>query len=287
MNTLPRSVAGIDVSKAALDACVLGPGAPWLRTATDAAALARALRRRQVTLAVVEPSGGYERPVVAALQAAGVPVAVVNARRVRDFARASGRLAKTDRLDARLLADYARRMTPPPTPLRPPVRDRLCALVRRRRQLVAMRKAELTRRRQTPDPELVRDIERTITFLTGQIRSLETRIARQIDQQPELALGASLLQSMPGIGPVAAACLLAELPELGQLPRRKIAALVGLAPFSRDSGTCHRRRTIWGGRAELRHTLQFAFFEGQVDILFEDRECCPVRRRRISFSVAV
>lgn len=255
MTKLPRSVAGIDVSKSTLDVCVLGLGAPWSSTVADPAALARALWRRQVALAVVEPTGGYERPVVAALHAAGVPVALVNARHVRAFARASGRLAKTDRIDAQLLADYARRMTPAPRPPRSQARDRLCALVRRRRQLVEMRKAELTRRSQAHHPELAQDIDRVIALLSAEIRSLEARIARQIDQQPELARSAKLLQSMPGIGPVTAASLLAELPELGQLPRRKIAALVGLAPFNRDSGTMRGRRTIWGGRAGLRHTL--------------------------------
>ena len=255
MSNLSRCFAGIDVSKRSLDVCVLSPEGHRSSTTADPAALARTLRRRQVALAVVEPSGSYERPVVAALHAAGVPVALVNARQIREFARASGQCAKTDRIDARLLAEYGARMTPRPTPPKTETRDRLCALARRRRQLVEMRKAERTRRHQAHQADLAQDIERSIAVLTTEIRSLERRIARHIAEDPELAHSAALLQSMPGIGLVATASLLAELPELGQLPRRKIAALVGLAPFSRDSGAMRGRRSIWGGRAELRHTL--------------------------------
>lgn len=255
MSKLSRCLAGIDVSKTSLDVCVLAPQGRWSSRTADPAALARTLRRRRVALAVVEPTGGYERPVLAALQAAGIPAALVNARHIRAFARASGRLAKTDRVDAQLLAEYAQRMAPEPRPPKSEARDRLCALLRRRRQLVEMRKAERTRRQQAPQADIAEDIERSIAGLTVEIRSLESRMAQHIADVPELAHSARLLQSMPGIGPVAAASLLAELPELGRLTRRKIAALVGLAPFSRDSGSLRGRRTIWGGRAELRHTL--------------------------------
>ena len=255
MSKLSRCLAGIDVSKTSLDVCVLTPQGRWSGRTADPAALVPILRRRRVALAVLEPTGGYERPVLAALQAAGVPAALVNARHIRAFARASGRLAKTDRVDAQLLAEYAERMAPEPRPPKSEARDRLCALLRRRRQLVGMRKAERTRRQQTPQADIAEDITRSIAGLTAEIRSLESRMAQHIADRPELAHCARLLQSMPGIGPVAAASLLAELPELGQLTRRKIAALVGLAPFNRDSGTLRGRRTIWGGRAELRHTL--------------------------------
>ena len=255
MIKLSRSFAGIDVSKTTLDVCVLAPGGRWSSRSTDPAALARVLRERQVELAVVEPTGGYERAVIEALRTAGVPCALVNARQIREFARASGRLAKTDRIDARLLADYAARMTPAPRPPKSKTRERLCALVRRRRQMVEMRKAELTRRQQTREADLAQDIQRAIAFLSAEIRSLESRIAQIIAADPELAQSAGLLQSMPGIGPIAAASLLAELPELGQLSRRKIAALLGLAPFNRDSGRHRGQRKTWGGRTELRQTL--------------------------------
>lgn len=258
MNKISRSVAGIDVSKASVDVCVLAHGARWSHSTADLAWLGRELRRRRVTLAVVEPTGGYERGVVDALQAAGVPVAVVNARRIREFARASGLLAKTDRIDARVLADYGARMTPAPRPPTSEARDRLCALVRRRRQIVSIRKAELTRYKQVRESDLGHDIDRSIAFMTAEIRSLEKRIAEHIAQHPDLAHNNALLRSMPGIGPIAAASLLAELPELGHLSRRKIAALVGLAPFNRDSGSFRGRRSIWGGRAELRQVLHMA-----------------------------
>lgn len=255
MTNLAQAVAGIDVSKTSLDVCIVDGNAEWTKTTTDLAWLGCALQDRSVRLAVIEPTGGYERRVVDALQAAGIPVALVNARRIREFARASGRLAKTDRVDARVLADYAARMAPVPRPPKSEAVRRLCALVRRRRQLVEMRKAERTRRQQTHESDLAQDIDRAIAFMTGQIQSLEKRIADYIAANREFARNDALLRSMPGIGPIAAASLLAELPELGQLSRRKIAALVGLAPFSRDSGNFRGRRTIWGGRADLRHTL--------------------------------
>jgi len=252
---LAHGMAGLDVAKDHVEVCVLANGTAWSETTGDPVALGRALVARRVSLAVLEPSGGYERPVIAALEAAGVPVATVNARQIRAFARACGTLAKTDRLDARVLADYARCVRPTPRPRRSAARDRLCALVRRRRQLVAMRQAECTRRPQAWEPELGQDIARAIAFLSGEIKDLERRIARLVATTPELAQANRLLRSMPGIGPVAAASLMAELPELGHLSRRQIAALVGLAPFSRDSGTLKGKRTIWGGRASLRHTL--------------------------------
>lgn len=255
MNTISQTVAGLDVSKHSVDICIIAGGLASTISGADMTALALDLRRRGVELAVLEPTGGYERPVIAALEDAGIPVAVVNARHIRHFARAAGILAKTDRLDARVLANYALRMTPEVRPRRTAIRQRLCGLVRRRRQLVAMRKAELPRRQQTNDPDLLADIEDCIGFLTSRIKAIETRIAALVKSDVELAGAENLTRSMMGIGPVAAAALLAELPELGQSTRRKIAALVGLAPHARDSGAFKGRRTIWGGRAELRNTL--------------------------------
>ena len=249
-------VAGIDVAKDKVDVCVLSGTEPaWQYASSDLDRLAASLRRRRVGLVVLEPTGGFERPVVAALDAAGLAVAVVNARQVRDFARARGLLAKTDRIDARMLAEYARRMDPVPRPPKPPARQRLSALVRRRRQLVDARKAELTRKRQVDEPDLIAGIEAHLAFLSTQIRALNQAIARHIADHAELARAAALLRSMPGIGPVAAATLIADLPELGTLSRRAIAALVGLAPYNRDSGTRSGQRAIWGGRANLRQTL--------------------------------
>jgi transposase len=255
MKVIAQIVAGLDVSKHGVDACVISDGTISTMEHACMEALARDLARRGVDLAVLEPTGGYERPVIAALEEAGIAFASVNARHIRHFARAAGMLAKTDRLDARVLAEYARRMTPERRPRRDATRQRLCALVRRRRQLVDMRKAELTRRQQADGQNIVDDVELCIDFLTNRIKIVEDAIATLIEGDPRLANAEELLRSMPGIGPVSAAALLAELPELGQLTRRKIAALVGLAPHARDSGAFRGRRTIWGGRAELRNTL--------------------------------
>ncbi len=256
MSILSSSVAGIDISKTRLDVCILPQGDAFSVSAEDRDTLSRRLRRKGVGLVVVEPTGGLERQVVAALEKTGIAPAVVNARQIRDFARASGLLAKTDRLDARVLAEYAARMTPQPRERRSEDQQRLCGLVRRRRQLVEMRKGELTRRHQVDVPDLDEGIERSIRFLTGEIKAIERKIKAALDAA--FASVNRILRSMPGIGLVTAASLLAELPELGRLSRRKIAALVGVAPFSRDSGAFRGRRTIWGGRAELRHTLHMA-----------------------------
>ncbi len=255
MKVIAQVVAGLDVSKHGVDACVISGEVVSTMKHGCMDELARDLARRGVGLAVLEPTGGYERPVVAALEEAGIAFAVVNARHIRHFARAAGMLAKTDRLDARVLGEYARRMTPESRPRRDAVRQHLCALVRRRRQLVDMRKAELTRRQQADGQDIVDGIEFCIAFLADQIKTIEANIADLIEGDAELANTEKLMRSMPGIGPVAAASLLAELPELGQLTRRKIAALVGLAPHARDSGAFRGRRTIWGGRADLRNTL--------------------------------
>ncbi len=255
MKRLARTVAGIDVSKHGADACVIAKGAASTMRYSCMEALARDLARRGVELAVLEPTGGYERPVMAALEAASIAYAVVNARHIRHFARAAGMLAKTDRLDARMLAEYARRMTPECRTGRNARRQHLCALVRRRRQLVDIRKAELTRRQQAAFEDVVEDIEACIAFHNQRIKAVEAAIAKLVEGDPQLAGDEKLLRSMPGIGPVSAAALLAELPELGQLTRRKIAALVGLAPYACDSGAFRGRRAISGGRAELRNTL--------------------------------
>lgn len=255
MKDIAQIVAGLDVSKHGVDACVISGETISTMKHSRMAELASDLARRGVELAVLEPTGGYERPVIAALEEAGIAFALVNARHIRHFARAAGMLAKTDRLDARVIAEYAARMMPESRPQRGALRQRLCALVRRRRQLVDMRKAELCRRQQADGQDIVEDIEGCIAFLSTRIKDIEDTIAALIESDPPLANAEELLQSMPGIGPVCAAALLAELPELGQLTRRKIAALVGLAPHARDSGAFKGRRTIWGGRADLRNTL--------------------------------
>ena len=275
MKVIAQTVAGLDVSKHGVDACVISGEIISTMKHGCMEELARNLADQGVDLAVLEPTGGYERPVIAALAEAGIAVAIVNARHIRHFARAAGMLAKTDRLDARVLAEYAARMTPESRPQRDAQRQRLCALVRRRRQLVDMRKAELTRRHQADGQDVVQDIETCIAFFTNRIKTIEANIAALIEGDPALASAEELMRSMPGIGPVAAASLLAELPELGQLTRRKIAALVGLAPHARDSGAFRGRRTIWGGRADLRNTLHM----GVIAAIRRDNPIHEVYRR--------
>lgn len=261
MMTIAPPVAGIDISKDTLDIFVTTtPARAWSVARIHAGGLARELRDAGVALVVVEPTGGYERAVVGALRAQQLDVAVVNARQIREFARASGRLAKTDRIDAQVLADYARRMQPPVRTSKSEDREQLTAMVRRRRQLVAMRTAELTRAKQietahSTSGDLAGDLADHIAYLSNRIKTIDTQIARHIANHDTLAQTNRLLRSMPGIGPVAAACLIAELPELGRVNRRAIAALVGLAPFNRDSATLRGKRSIWGGRADLRQTL--------------------------------
>lgn len=275
MNHIAQTVAGLDVSRRGVDACIIRNGTISTGEYVCMEALACDLAEHGVAMAVLEPTGGYERPVILALEEAGIAVALVNARHIRHFARAAGMLAKTDRLDARIIAEYAWRMTPEVRPRRSALRQRLCDLVRRRRQLVAMRQAELTRRHQASEQGVLADIELCIDFLTARIKTIDAEVADLIDSDHRLANAAALMRSMPGIGPVAAASLLAELPELGKLTRRKIAAIVGLAPHARDSGAFKGRRTIWGGRAELRNTLHM----GVIAAIARDNPFQAVYRR--------
>lgn len=258
MKSVAKNVAGIDVSRDRLDVCVLPAGTGFPVATGKPAALVERLRRAAVDLVVVEPTGGYERAVVRALDAAGIAVAVVNARQIRDFARASGMLAKTDRLDARILAEYGLRMAPEPRPRRAEAVQHLCDLVRRRRQLVEMRKGELTRRRQVETAVLADSLDRLIHTLNAEIKAVETLMREALQADPDLAAQVACLCSMPGIGLVSAATLIAEMPELGTLTRRQAAALAGLAPLNRDSGLWRGRRSIWGGRAALRSSLYMA-----------------------------
>jgi transposase len=255
MSTIALTIAGIDISKRHLDVHLL-PGGEERRLAADRLSeLIAWLKRRAVRLVVAEATGGLEADLAAALEDAGLPLAVVNPRQVRHFARGLGLLAKTDRLDARILALYGERVQPTARPRRPAARRRLAALLRRRTQLVGMRAAERQHRLQSREPDLDHDIAAVIAFLDGQIRALERTIVQLIRSQPDLARDASLLSGIPGIGPLLSATLIAGLPELGHANRRQIAALVGVAPLARDSGAFRGKRHVWGGRADIRHAL--------------------------------
>jgi len=213
------------------------------------------LKRRKPELIVMEPTGGYEVAPLIALQDAGLDVAVVNARRIREFARAAGRLAKTDKLDAEILARYGAVIKPEPQePLDEQSRT-LKALVARRHQLVTMHTAEVNRLEHASGTGVRESIDTVIETLENQTEKIEQQIADQIESQPELRNKTEQLQSTPGIGVTTAALLVTELPELGRLNRRQIAALVGVAPINRDSGTYRGKRMTGGGRRDLRARL--------------------------------
>lgn len=247
---------GIDVAKAQLDIAVRPSGARWAvpNDASGVTTLVDRVQALQPTLIVLEATGGLERAVTGALATAGLPVVVVNPRQVRDFARATGQLAKTDALDARALAHFADVIRPTPRPLPDAQTQELRALLGRRQQLIVMRPAEQNRLGGTGE-RLTKDIEAHVTWLNERLAMLDDDIETMLRASPLWRENDDLLQSAPGIGPVCARTLLLELPELGRLTRQQIAALVGVAPLNCDSGTLRGRRTIWGGRAHVRTVL--------------------------------
>jgi transposase len=247
---------GIDVAKAQLDIALRPTGERWALTNDDAgiAVLVPRLQAIAPQLIVLEATGSYQRAVVAALAAAGLPVAVVNPRQARDFAKATGQLAKTDALDARALAHFAEAVRPMPRPLPDTQADELRAWLARRRQLVTMRTAEQNRLGSAP-PRLQPDIQAHITWLNTRLTTLDDDLDTTLRASPVWREREELLRSVPGIGPVCARTLLLDLPELGTLNRQRLAALVGVAPLNRDSGTLRGRRTTWGGRAHVRATV--------------------------------
>jgi transposase len=206
---------------------------------------------------VLEATGGLECPLVAALAAAHLPVVVVNPRQVRDFARATGRLAKTDAIDARVLAQFGEAVEPQPRPLPDQATQELAALVTRRRQLVQMLTAEKNRLRIAARP-VRRDIQQHIRWLERRLDDLDGDLRKTIQSSPLWRDRDQVLQSAPGVGFVSSSTLLANLPELGRLNHKEIAALVGVAPLNRDSGAFRGRRTVWGGRADVRAVLYMA-----------------------------
>lgn len=263
----PAVFIGIDVSKAHLDVAI-HPSATHLQLSNDADGvrqlleqLLEQLRRgdipAQQALIVLEATGGYESLSAATLAAAGYRVAVVNPRHVREFAKACGRLAKTDRIDSDVLALFAERIQPAVHPLPGAEQVALAEVVGRRRQLIEMLTAEKNRLIMASKP-IKRNIRRHIEYLERQVRSIDKELDELICSSPVWRAADNLLQSVCGVGPVLSRTLLAELPELGQLSRKEIAALVGVAPFNRDSGTLRGKRTIWGGRASVRAVLYMA-----------------------------
>lgn len=259
----PASFVGIDVAKAELVVAERPGDARWATPNDDAGirALLTRLRAAAPALVVLEATGGYELAAVGALAAAGLPVVVVNPRQVRDFARATGQLAKTDVLDAGVLALFAERVRPEPRPLATEAQESLEALLTRRRQLLEMLSAERNRLGQVfgRETKLVkRSLKQHIAYLERELRVTDTELGERIRESPAWREQEDLLRSVPGVGRVLAVTLLAELPELGRLTRKEVAKLVGVAPLNRDSGTLRGRRLIVGGRASVRAVLYMA-----------------------------
>jgi len=247
---------GIDVSKVQLDVAERPSGERVVipHTEEGIAALVAQLRIRRPACVVLEATGGLQVPLASALAVGGIPVAVVNPRQVRDFAKATGQLAKTDAIDAQVLARFADAVRPTPRPLPDEATQQLGALLTRRRQLIEMLVAEQQRMQRAPHP-IQRQIQAHLTWLKQQLAGLDEDLTHRIQATPLWREHEDLLRSVPGIGPVVSRTLLAELPELGTLTHKQIAALVGVAPLNRDSGTLRGRRMIWGGRAVVRSVL--------------------------------
>ena len=250
---------GIDVGKDHLDLAIDGQGTPWQEPndATGIGAVVARLAPLEPALIVLEATGALEVPAAVALAAAGLPVTVVNPRQVRDFARASGRLAKTDRLDAQVLARFAAVMRPPVRPLPDAEAQALAALLARRRQVQEMLVAE-QHRLGSAETVVRPQIEAHIAWLTQQRDDLDTDLRQRVQHSPLWQAQTQVLRSVPGVGPVVATTLVAELPELGRLGRKPLAALVGVAPLNQDSGRQRGKRRVWGGRARVRSVLYMA-----------------------------
>lgn len=260
MTNATRGSVGIDVSKGTLDVQVRPTDARWTVTNDDAGIRSLVAQLQTVAPAqiVIEATGGYELAVVSALAAAGLPVIVVNPRAVRDFARATGQLAKTDQLDAGILARFAEQVQPPIRPLADAEQQELGALLTRRRQLIEMLTAEKNRLQQVfvvRGSRVKKSLTAHIAYLTRELGRAETDLGALVRQSPIWRERDELLQSAPGVGPVLSFTILAALPELGRLDRKAIAALVGVAPLNRDSGMFRGKRMIHGGRAPVRTAL--------------------------------
>jgi transposase len=257
---MPNCYVGIDVAKYTLDLHVVPAGERihCSTSAKDVHGLVQRMVELEPKLIVLEATGGYERKLAAELAAAGLMLAVVNPRQVRDFARATGKLAKTDRIDAEILALFAQAIQPPVRPLSSEKELQMKALVARRRQLLDMHAAESNRLHQANSKAIVKSIETVLAVIRRQLDDTDTLIDQAIQDSPLWLEKATILDSVPGVGPATIRQLLANLPELGRLNRRQISALVGLAPMNDDSGKRGGYRAIRGGRADVRNTLYMA-----------------------------
>lgn len=251
--------AGIDVSKNQLDVAVSSSKEKW-QFSNDENGIVQAvakLKKLAPSLIVLEPTGGLEAPIAGALVDGGLEVAVVNARQIREFARSTGKLAKTDTIDAQIMAKFAAATNPPTRPLLDKETQEIKYLVNRRRQLLVMKNMEKNRLT-TPAKSIKPKIMKHINWLKKEIKEIDLELRRSIKASSIWREKDDLLQSIPGVGKVLSSTLLASLPELGNLNRKQIAALVGVAPLNRDSGTLRGRRSVWGGRAPVRTALYMA-----------------------------
>lgn len=257
---MPEAIwVGIDVSKKHLDVAMRPGGKAWQvdNDEEGITKLTETLKTAAVSLVVLEATGGLEANLTTALTLAGVPVAVVNPRQARDFARAAGYLAKTDRADAVALAHFADAMRPEARPLASDEATELAGLVARRRQLTEMLVMEQNRLNSAPRG-VRQDIRSHIEWIQSRLKDNDKEVRKLLKNSPVWREKDQLLRSVPGVGPVVSATLMASLPELGRLKAKQVAALVGVAPYNRDSGTMKGRRCIWGGRAEVRALLYMA-----------------------------
>ncbi len=255
-----RTWVGVDVSKNHWDVAISGSkqGRRFTTDPSGTQQLIAMLMEQKLTHVCLEATGGYEQPLVAALHEHGLYVSVVNPRQVRDFARARGQLAKTDRLDAQIIAEFAAMMQPAPHEKPSKNQVKLRALRARRQQVNGSLVQEKNRLATQPDQDAHRSIEEAIDFYKKQLESLDAQIKQLMQTNPEFQQRLSLLVSVPGVGVTTAAALMADMPELGNLNRREAARLAGLAPINRDSGTLRGKRMIGGGRATVRRGLYMA-----------------------------
>ena len=248
---------GIDVSKKFFDLHILEDTQDmhFEYTAKQVKKCVNHLTRLSVGLVVLESTGGYEIPLACELQAAGLPVAIVNPRRIRDFAKAQGQMAKTDKLDARNIANFGATLQPPARKVIDGNQLILKSLSARRDQLIKMRTAEINRMEHALEKKVARSLKAILRALRKEIERVDQQIKDHIDQQPELKQKVDILKSVPGIGDITARMLVVELPELGLINKKEIAALVGVAPMNRDSGLFKGKRMTGGGRRQVRTKL--------------------------------
>ena len=289
---LERVYVGIDVSGAHLDIAVRPSGDEWRQANSDdgISQVVGHLEELDPELVVLEATGGLQLPLTGALAAAQLPVVVVNPRQVRDFAKATGRLAKTDVLDAHVLAHFAEGVRPQPRAMPDAQARELTSILARRRQVVEMLTAEDNRLRRASDPVRKR-IRAHIGWLERELTDINKDLGRIVKESPAWSEKDSLLRSTPGVGPILSITLLADLPELGSLNRKQIAALVGVAPLNRDSGTMRGKRTVWGGRARVRSALYMAALtaarHNPVIRAFYQRLCAAGKAKKVALTACM